>query len=328
VSFANELVIRYYSGSLGFLQEIMAAKMIVVLGVTASGKARLAFELARRADGEIVSVDSMKVYRRMDIGTAKPSVEARRQVRYHMIDVVEPSESFSVGLFCEGAQAAIEDIRRRGKTVIAVGGTALYIKALLYGLFEGPGGDERIRAELRAQADADGPPALHRRLLAVDPQAADRISPNDTKRLVRALEIYQLTGQPISSFQKQFDAVQPVQDWMIIGLRRDKPLESRRINARVKRMIEMGLADEVRSLLAEDKPLSKQARCAIGYAEIIEHLREDLALDDAIERIKKNTRRLAKGQRTWFKTFRNVQWIDIEEEASDESVVEQAAALL
>jgi tRNA dimethylallyltransferase len=300
----------------------------MVLGVTASGKARLAFELARRIDGEIVSVDSMKVYRRMDIGTAKPSVEARRQVRYHMIDVVEPSESFSVGLFCEGAQEAITDIRHRGKTVVAVGGTALYSKALLYGLFEGPGGDERIRAELRAQAEAEGPPALHRRLLAVDPQAADRISPNDTRRLVRALEVYQLTGKPISSFQKQFDAVQPVRDWMIIGLRRDKPLESRRINARVKRMIETGLVGEVRSLLAEDKPLSKQARCAIGYAEIIEHLREDLALDDAIEQIKKNTRRLAKGQRTWFKTFRTVQWIDIEKGASDESVVERAVALL
>ena len=328
VSFANEPVIRYYSGPVAIVQEIMAAKMIMVLGVTASGKARLAFELARRIDGEIVSVDSMKVYRRMDVGTAKPSPEARRQVRYHMIDVVEPSESFSVGLFCEGALAAIEDIRRRGKPVIAVGGTALYIKALLYGLFEGPGSDERIRAELRAQAETEGPPALHRRLLAVDPQAADRISPNDTRRLVRALEVFQLTGKPISSFQKQFDAAQPVHDWTIIGLRRDKALESRRINARVKRMIDMGLVDEVRSLLAEGRPLSKQARCAIGYAEIIEHLRQDLALDDAVERIKKNTRRLAKGQRTWFKTFRDVQWIDIGEEASDESVFDRAAALL
>jgi tRNA dimethylallyltransferase len=319
---------RYYSGSAGIVQEIMNGKMIMVLGVTASGKARLAFELARRLNAEIVSVDSMKVYRRMDVGTAKPSPEARGQVRYHMVDVVEPSESYSVGLFCEAALKAIEDIRRRGKPVIAVGGTALYIKALLYGLFEGPGSDEQIRAELRARVETEGPAALHWQLQAIDPQAADRISPNDAKRLIRALEVYQLTGRPISSFQKQFDAARPVQGWAIIGLRRDKALESRRINARVKKMIEMDLVEEVRALLAEDEPLSKQARCAIGYAEIIEYLNGDLALDDAIERIKKNTRRLAKGQRTWFKTFRDVQWIDIEENASDDSVLDRAAALL
>jgi tRNA dimethylallyltransferase len=306
----------------------MNGKMIMVLGVTASGKARLAFELARRRDAEIVSVDSMKVYRRMDVGTAKPSPEARDQVRYHMIDVVEPSESFSVGLFREAALKAIEDIHHRGKPVIAVGGTALYIKALLYGLFEGPGSDEQIRAGLRARVDTEGPAALHWQLQSIDPQAADRISPNDARRLIRALEVYQLTGKPISSFQKQFDAARPLQDWAIIGLRRDKALESRRINARVKKMIEMGLVEEVRALLAEDKPLSQQARCAIGYAEIIEHLNAKLPLLDAIERIKKNTRRLAKGQRTWFKTFRDVQWIDIEEDASDDSVLDRAAALL
>ncbi|MHC4520433.1 MAG: tRNA (adenosine(37)-N6)-dimethylallyltransferase MiaA [Planctomycetota bacterium] len=302
--------------------------MIMILGVTASGKARLAFELAQHVGAEIVSVDSMKVYRRMDVGTAKPSDDLRRQVRYHMIDVVEPSESFSVGLYCQGALAAIEDIRGRGKPVIAVGGTALYTKALLYGLFEGPGSDEQVRAELQARVDAEGTPALHRQLQAVDPEAAARISPNDAKRIVRALEVYQLTGSPISSLQTQFDAVRPVNDWMIIGLRRDKALESRRINARVRKMIEMGLVEEVRSLLAEDKPLSRQARCAIGYAEIIDHLAGEVSLKDAIERIKKNTRRLAKGQRTWFKTFRDVRWINIEPDASTASVLARAVALL
>jgi tRNA dimethylallyltransferase len=229
---------------------------VLVLGVTASGKARLGFELAQALDGEIVSIDSMKVYRRMDIGTAKPSQEAQRQVRYHLIDAVEPSESFSVGVFLDMALAAIDDIRRRGKTVVAVGGTALYIKALLFGLFEGPGGDEQIRAELRARAAAEGLARLHDALRQIDPEAADRISANDAKRIIRALEVYRLTGKPISSFQKQFEAERPLHDWTMIGLRREKALESQRINARVKKMIELGLVDEVRSLLAEATPLS------------------------------------------------------------------------
>ena len=297
--------------------------MILVLGVTASGKGRVAFDLARQLGGEIVSIDSMKVYRRMDIGTAKPSKETREQVRYHLIDIVEPSESFSVGLFLERATAAIDDIRSRGKPVIAVGGTALYIKALLYGLFEGPGGNERIRAELRERATAEGLAALHAELAKIDPEAAGRINRNDAKRIVRALEVHRLTGRPISSFQTQFDATQPVQDWTIIGLRRERAIESRRINARVKKMIELGLVDEVRSLLAEPKPLSQQARCAIGYAEIIGHLEGRMSLEDAIELIKKNTRRLAKGQRTWFKTFRSVTWIDIGAEEPHESILDR-----
>jgi tRNA dimethylallyltransferase len=298
--------------------------MILVLGVTASGKARLGFELARSMNGEILSVDSMKVYRRMDIGTAKPSQEARQQVRHHMIDVVEPSESFSVGLFLEQALTAIEDIRSRGKAVVAVGGTALYIKALLYGLFEGPGSDELIRAELRVQAQREGLAKLHEALKRIDPEAAGRIDANDAKRIIRALEVYQLTGKPISSFQKQFDAERPMHDWIILGLRRDKAEESHRMNARVKKMVDQGLVEEVRSLLAEEKPLSKQARCAIGYAEIIEHLEGRMSLEEAVEEIKKNTRRLAKGQRTWFKTFKGVRWIDVGIEETAESVIERA----
>lgn len=298
--------------------------MVLVLGVTASGKARLGFELAKSLDGEIISVDSMKVYRRMDIGTAKPSKEAQQQVRHHLIDVVEPSESFSVGLFLERALAAIDDIQSRGKTVVAVGGTALYIKALLYGLFEGPGGDEMIRAELRAQAHREGLAKLHEALGRIDPKAASRIDANDAKRIIRALEVYQLTGRPISSFQKQFEAEKPMHDWTLLGLRREKEQESRRMNARVKKMIDQGLVEEVRSLLAEERPLSRQARCAIGYAEIIEHLEGRMSLEDAVEEVKKNTRRLAKGQRTWFKTFKGVRWIDVGPEEGAESVIERA----
>jgi len=241
---------------------------------------------------------------------------------------VEPSESFSVGVFLEQAQAAIDDIRCRGKTVVAVGGTALYIKALLYGLFEGPGSDEGIRTELRALAAREGSDRLHEALRRIDPEAAGRISPNDAKRLIRALEVYRLTGQPISSLQRQFDAERPRHDWTIIGLRREKAAESQRINARVKKMIEQGLVDEVRALRAEAQPLSQQARCAIGYAEILAHLEGRLNLEDAIEEIKKNTRRLAKRQRTWFKTFRQVSWLDVAPEEPPERVLERAKEMI
>ena len=306
----------------------MRAKKILILGVTASGKGRLAFELAQRLDAEIISVDSMKVYRRMDIGTAKPSAEAQRQVRYHLIDIVEPSESFSVGLFHGRAWAALEDISGRGKTVIAAGGTALYTKALLYGLFEGPGSDEKVRAALHERAQIEGLSALHGELAAIDPEGAGRISPNDARRIVRALEVYRLTGKPISSLQQQFEAERPVHDWTIIGLRRERALESRRINARVRSMMERGFVDEVRSLMDEEKPLSRQARCAIGYAEIIGHLEGRMPLEHAVEQIKKNTRRLAKGQRTWFRTFPMVRWIDIEPEESQASVLGRAIRLI
>jgi tRNA dimethylallyltransferase len=205
--------------------------------------------------------------------------------------------------------------------VIAVGGTALYIKALLYGLFEGPGTDQQIRAELKARAEAEGLAELHHELTKIDPIAAERINPNDSKRIIRALEVYQLTGKPISSLQKQWDKSDAKHDWTIIGLRREKTEESKRINSRVKKMIADGLVDEVKALLGEEKPLSKQARCAIGYAEIIEYLNGQIELEEAIELIKKNTRRLAKNQRTWFKTFTNVHWLDIEPDESPEKIL-------
>ena len=172
--------------------------MILILGVTASGKGTVAFDLARKIGAEIISIDSMKVYRRMDIGTAKPSRDRRRQVKYHLIDVVEPSESFSVDRFLELAHAAIEQVKSAQKPIIAVGGTAMYIKALLYGIFEGPGADTEIRERLKANIDEQGSAELHRRLTEIDPEAAQRIHPNDVRRIVRALEVFELTGKPIS----------------------------------------------------------------------------------------------------------------------------------
>jgi tRNA dimethylallyltransferase len=302
--------------------------MILVLGVTASGKGRLAYDLAESIGAEIISIDSMKVYRRMDIGTAKPPKEARQRVKYHLIDIVEPSDSFSVGAFTEAVSDAIEQIKSRGRKIVAVGGTALYIKSLLYGLFEGAGTDEQIRAELQARAEAEGLADLHRELTKIDPAAAERINPNDARRIIRALEVYRLTGKPISSFQKQWQQGQVKHDSTIIGLRREKADASSRINARVKKMISAGLIEEVKSLLAEEKPLSKQARSAIGYAEIIEHLKGQMSLEDTVEAIKINTRRLAKGQRTWFKTFRDVHWLDITEDETPEQILDRTKSML
>ena len=302
--------------------------MILILGVTASGKGRLAFDLAESLDAEIISIDSMKVYRRMDIGTAKPPQEAHRGIKYHLIDIIEPSDSFSAGAFRERALSAMEQIEGRGKKIIAVGGTALYIKALLYGLFEGPGSDKQIRAELHERAETQGLAELYQELTKIDPIAAERINLNDSKRIIRALEVYRITGKPISSFQRQWDDSDVKHDWTIIGLRREKAEESRRINSRVKKMIAAGLVDEVKALLGEEKPLSKQARCAIGYAEIIEYLNGRIELEDAVELIKKNTRRLAKNQRTWFKTFKDVHWLDIEPEETAEDILSRAKTFI
>jgi tRNA dimethylallyltransferase len=302
--------------------------MILILGVTASGKSRLAFNLAEHLGAEIISIDSMKVYRRMDIGTAKPPKEAQQHIKYHLIDVVEPSDSFSVGAFIDVVSDAMGQINSRNRKIVAVGGTALYIKSLLYGLFDGAGTDEQIRTDLRVRAEAEGLAELHRELQKIDPAAAERINPNDARRTVRALEVYQLTGKTISSFQKQWQQRQMKHNWTIIGLRREKTDASSRINRRVKKMISAGLVDEVKSLLDEEKPLGKQARCAIGYAEIIEHLSGQTSLEDAIESIKINSRRLAKGQRTWFKTFQNVHWLDIAEDETAEQILAGTKRLL
>jgi tRNA dimethylallyltransferase len=306
----------------------MSDKMIMIIGVTGSGKSRLAFDLAASMGAEIISIDSMKVYRGMDIGTAKPPLEKRQKVPYHLIDVADPWQSFSVSRFLELSEEAIGDIQSRGRPVIGAGGTAMYVKNMLYGLFEGPGSDQELRKRLKDRYAAEGGLMLHRELEAVDPEAAQRIHPNDERRIVRALEVYQLSGRPISSFQTQFSAPQPDPRWQVIGVRREKEAESRRINARVKKMIELGLVEEARRLYELDKPLSKQAAVAIGYAELFEHFSGGLTLEKAIEKIKINTRRLAKSQRTWFKTFKNVRWIDLEESDTPDKVLNKTLDLL
>jgi tRNA dimethylallyltransferase len=304
----------------------MRVRITFILGCTGSGKGSLGRELARRTGGEIISVDSMKVFRRMDIGTAKPSPEQRREIPHHLIDMVEPSEDFSVARFVKLAEAAIAEIDGRGRPIFAVGGTPLYIKSLSEGLFEGPSADPDIRARLRQEARESGQSALHERLARIDPPAAARIHPNDLRRIVRALEVYELTGRPISALQTQWDRERQQYDCTLIGLRRTLEDQNHRTNARVKRMIEAGLVEEVQSLLAEDRPLSTTARQALGYAEIIAHLEGELSLAQAVENIKINTRQFAKAQRTWFKRFRETEWIDLGPDDTASRIAEQLVA--
>jgi tRNA dimethylallyltransferase len=292
-------------------------RLYLIVGCTASGKGRLALELVRRMSGQIVSVDSMKVYRRMDIGTAKPSPEARAEVPHHLIDVVEPSEYFSAARYVSLGDEAVAAIAAAGDPVIAAGGTALYARALVEGLFEGPGADPDLRGRLKERIEREGSAALHEELRRIDPDAAGRIHPNDARRIVRALEVHELTGRPISDMQRQWDAGRPRYDAVTIGIRRRREDQSRRINARVKRMMEQGLREEVESLLAEPASIGAQAGRALGYAEMIDHLRGGCSLEEAVERIKINTRRLAKGQRTWWRRFPGIRWVDV---AADEPV--------
>ena len=301
----------------------MKPRLNFIIGCTACGKSAVGFELAKRIGAEILVVDSMKVYRRMDLGTGKPTADRRAEVRYHMIDVVEPSEEFSVARYIDHASRVIADIHDRGRPILAVGGTALYIKGLAQGLFEGPGHDPEFRAQLRARADQEGNEPLHAELREVDPEAAERIHLNDYRRIERALEVHHLAGVPITQLQTQWDSEEGDFDCRFIGLRRDLADQNHLINNRARKMVRTGLLDEVRALLAEDKPLSTQASQAVGYAELIRHLRGNLSLEDAVEKIKIHSRRLGKSQRTWFKRFRDVEWFDLAVNESADSIVDR-----
>jgi tRNA dimethylallyltransferase len=290
----------------------MAIRLNLLIGCTGSGKSRVGCELARRMGGEIVSVDSMKIYRRMDIGTAKPSAEAQAAVPHHLVDVVEPSESFSLGRYVESAGAAIRDIAARGKPVLAVGGTMMFVRGLVSGVFEGPPADLEFRRRVREQAAREGTAVLHAELARVDPRAASRIHPNDLRRIERALEVHHKLGTPISELQKQWEQSHGPYDCRLVALQWPREQASRRINARVDRMMEAGLVREVQSLLAEPDGIGEQAAQAVGYAEIIAHLRGELSLEQAVEQIKINSRHLAKHQRTWMRHFTDLRYVEVD----------------
>ena len=282
-----------------------AATLHAIIGPTASGKSELALALARRLGGEILCVDSMTVYRGMDVGTAKPTAAERAAVRHHLIDVAEPTETFAVARFVALADATIADAASRGVPLVAVGGTPMYFKALFEGLFEGPGADAAVRERLAGESND----ALHARLATIDPDAAQRIQRNDQRRLIRALEVYELTGKPITDHQREWGSqVRHPATW--IGLRWERDALNRRINQRVRRMMDAGWLDECRGLLARYGTLSKTAAEATGYEELFDHIADRRTLDEAFERTKIHTRQLAGRQMKWFRRFANVRWID------------------
>ncbi|MCX7012386.1 MAG: tRNA (adenosine(37)-N6)-dimethylallyltransferase MiaA [Candidatus Sumerlaeota bacterium] len=284
-----------------------------VAGPTGVGKTALAIALAVRRPIEVVSADSMQVYRGLDAGTSKPTAEERRAVPHHLIDVASPRERYDLARFLAEADRAIEDIRRRGRIPLVVGGTGLYLKGLAEGIFSTPSRDPKLRAALEERVRAAGAPALHAELARVDCEAARRISPNDAIRIVRALEVYGVTGVPISHWRQNRAAPQTTAHPLRLAVvsRRRETLNER-IRRRVEAMLAGGWVDEVRGLLAEGLEPSAHCFKALGYARIARALRGEESFEGLAESIARETRRFAKRQMTWFRGMKQAVWLDVE----------------
>jgi tRNA dimethylallyltransferase len=288
-------------------------KVIVICGPTAVGKTMAAIGLARRLDAEIVSADSMQVYRFMDIGTAKPTVAERAAVPHHLIDIVDPDEPFDAARYAALARQRVYDLHRRGRPALVVGGTGLYVKALLHGLFRADARDPDIRRRLRRDADALGGPALHARLAACDPQAAARLHPNDTLRIVRALEVIAVTGQPISQLQARHGFADAPLDALKIGLTMERGALYERIDRRVDAMLAAGFEDEVRGLLARGYGPELKSMQSIGYSHLAALIAGRVSRDECVRTLKRDTRRYAKRQMTWFRADPAITWLPAED---------------
>jgi len=286
----------------------VAAPLVAIVGPTASGKSALALRLARERSGEIVSCDSLQVYRGLDVGSAKATRAERAAVEHHLLDVADPGDVFSAADYARLARAALEVVRGRGRLPIVAGGTGLYLRALLMGLFEGPARDEALRRRLGALGDRFGDERLHRLLGRVDPVAAGRIRPRDRVRVVRALEVYRATGRPISEEQRR--GSEPLRDYrtLIVGLDPGRAALRAAIEARTRQMLERGLIEEVRGLVSGGlDPLARPLQ-AIGYRQALAVLRGETTVEDAEGAIVTATLRFAKRQMTWFRHQAEVRW--------------------
>ncbi len=294
----------------------MAPKILVVVGPTASGKTKLSVELALRHNGEVVSADSMQIYRTMDIGTAKPTVEEMRGVTHHMLDVADPEEDFSVARYVEMASACIEDILSRGKLPVLAGGTGLYIDSLLSGRTFAPfEPDNGLRERLQQQMEEQGGQAMWQQLQGIDPEAAERLHPNDEKRIIRALEVWYQTGKTISQHNRETQAIPPRYDAVTIGLSfKDRADMWGRIDRRVDEMMQQGLVDEVKRLLDRGVPAGCTAMQAIGYKEMVQAVAQGGDVLAAAEEVKLRSRQYAKRQLTWFRRNQNTFWHQWERE--------------
>lgn len=289
-------------------------KVVIIVGPTASGKSRLAMELAERFNAEIVSADSMQVYRSMDIGTAKPTKEQRAKIPHHLIDAANPDEEFTAARYKDEASKAIHKIHERGKNIFIAGGTGLYIRALTKGLLKCPGSDMKLRKEFAALANyhgevgGDAKKYFHDTLKEVDPESASQIHPNNIVRIMRALEVYYLTNKPMSLFQREHGFSEEPYKMLKIGLRLDRDALYKRIEDRVDRMIADGLVEEVKRLAVLGYSYELKSMQGLGYKEIIGYIQNKYSLEDAIQEIKKNTRRYAKRQITWFRKETDIKW--------------------
>ncbi len=276
-------------------------RVLVLTGPTASGKTEVAVQLAEAVGGEIVSADSMQVYRYLDIGTAKPSSDLRARVPHHLLDVVSPDEPYHAARFMEEADRAIRAIAERGRVPVVCGGTALYLKVLLWGLAPAPGRDAEVRKELEARWDAGERGALWEELRRVDPERAARLHPHDRTRIIRALEVWRTTGRPLSAFHRAHRFEGRRYQALCMALLVDRRELRRRINERTVRMVDAGWVDEVRRVLAMGYGAHLPPLRAIGYREICAHVLEGMPLGEAVRHIQRETRRFAKRQMTWFR---------------------------
>lgn len=291
--------------------------LIIILGPTAVGKSELAIELAQNFGFEIVNADSMQVYRGMDIGSAKPSLKERNLVAHHLIDIKDPDEEFSAAQFKEEARNSIVSLAQAGTIALVVGGTGFYIRALTKGLFPAPSADLKLREELKKKEETQGKWYLYKELEKVDPEAASRIHPNDTFRIIRALEVFYLTGRPISQQQKNHQFKHSYFNPLKIGLMRNRREIYNRIDQRVDKMIKDGLVDEVRQLLKRRYPQTIKPFQSLGYKQILSYLQGDVSLDEAVRLIKRNTKRYGKRQLTWFKKDSEIRWFNLPNQSSN-----------
>lgn len=297
---------------------VQASPVIILCGPTAVGKTAVAIELAQKIGAEIISADSGQIYRGMDIGTAKPTPAEQQKVPFHLIDILNPDQQFSAADFCERALKLIEEIQGRCKKILIVGGTGLYLKALEKGLFEGPSRDPKVRKELEKRVEREGIEALYRDLEKVDPEAAKTIPSANRHRIIRAIEVYRLTGRPISEFWEEHrrrggstpeaGAARTAPTFAKYGLILPKDELHRRIDERVDRMIQSGLVEEVR-FLVEQWGTSAPGLRIIGYKEVGAHLEGKIPLREAVDLVKRNTRQYAKRQRTWFRKDMEIRWL-------------------
>lgn len=303
--------------------------IICIAGPTASGKTALAVELAKELNGEVVSCDSMQVYKRMDIGTAKPTMAEMQGIPHHMIDVAEPEEDFSVSRYCCMAAPIVDDIVARGKTAIIAGGTGLYMDSLMRGNAFAPFPSTGVRERLEAQADSEGMEAMLSRLSSVDPEAAARLHLSDRKRIIRALEVYLETGQTITEHNRKTQLIPPKYSPLWLGLDFDDRAELyRRIDLRVDLMLEMGLISEIQGLLASGIPPKCTAMQAIGYKEFVHALHGEETIAQAAAEVKKSSRHYAKRQLTWFRRNPKLHWLNRQTGQKNEEILSIARQII